>query len=252
MSSRKTRHNRRHWITRLRFSHHWGLISLRSVCWVDIYSLDCRFSLDLRLRLLGLLLLILCAVILIMVDCLVVVRHFVGWSKFSCNLAVKGSKFGFEHDNSGQCRWWITALPAGVSNSIVVGLHFFLESVSICLEELFEDVVNHIADTARLALCWQEHEPDRLNELRLYADFWKPTAEVAYVPFTQIGLAEMWRNIWLNIGVVCHNYGLVVKHGGCLTTEVNCTPKVGHKTFGVQFYYEAYLWRKTQLRKFST
>ena len=76
-----------------------------------------------------------------------------------------------------------------------MGLHFFLESVSVCLEELFEDVIDHIADTARLSLRLQEYEPDRLNELRLYADFRNPTAEVAYVPFTQIGLAEMWRNI---------------------------------------------------------
>ena len=36
--------------------------------------------------------------------------------------------------------------------SIVMGLHFFLECVSYCLEELFEDVVDHIADTAWLAL----------------------------------------------------------------------------------------------------
>ena len=52
-----------------------------------------------------------------------------------------------------------------------MGLHFFLECVSVCLEELFEDVVDHIADTARLALRRQEHELYRLNELRLYADF---------------------------------------------------------------------------------
>ena len=52
-----------------------------------------------------------------------------------------------------------------------MGLHFFLECVSVCLEELFEDVVDHIADTARLALRRQEHELYRLNELRFYADF---------------------------------------------------------------------------------
>ena len=86
-------------------------------------------------------------------------------------------------------------LPVGVFFSLVRGLHFFLESVSVCLEELFEDVVDHIADTARLALRCQEHEPYRLNELRLYADFGKPTTEAAYVPFTQIGLAEMGRYI---------------------------------------------------------
>ena len=63
------------------------------------------------------------------------------------------------------------ALPVGASNSIVMGLHFFLENVSVCLQELFEDVVDHITDTARLALRCQEHEPYRLNELRLYADF---------------------------------------------------------------------------------
>ena len=56
-------------------------------------------------------------------------------------------------------------------------IHFFLECVSVCLEELFEDVVDHIADTARLALRRQMHEPYRLNELRLYADFEKSTAE---------------------------------------------------------------------------
>ena len=88
-----------------------------------------------------------------------------------------------------------TTLPVGVFFSLVMGLHFFLESVSVCLEELFEDVVDHIADTARLALRCQEHEPYRLNELRLYADFGKPTTEAAYVPFTQIGLAEMGRYI---------------------------------------------------------
>ena len=53
---------------------------------------------------LGLLLLILCAVILIMVDSLSVVRHFVGGNQFSRNLAVEGGKFGFVYDNSGQCR----------------------------------------------------------------------------------------------------------------------------------------------------
>ena len=195
-----------HWL-----GYHWRLLILSMLRRFNIGILGLR-------GMLGLLLLNLRAVILIVFDSHSVVRHLVGWGKFSGNLAVEGGKFGFVHDNSGQCRWWITALPAGVSNSIVVGLHFFFESVSVCLEELFEDVVDHIADTARLALCWQEHEPDRLNELRLYADFWKPTAEVAYVPFTQIGLAEMWRNIWLNIGVVCHNYGLVVKHGGSLST----------------------------------
>ena len=76
-----------------------------------------------------------------------------------------------------------------------MGLHFFLECVSVCLEELFGDVIDNIADTARLALRRQEHEPDRLNKLRLYADFRKPTAETAYVPFTQIGLAETGRYV---------------------------------------------------------
>ena len=52
-----------------------------------------------------------------------------------------------------------------------MGLHFFLECVSVCLEELFEDVIDNIADTARLALCRQKYELNRLNELRLYADF---------------------------------------------------------------------------------
>ena len=107
---------------------------------------------DRWLRLLGLLLLILCTIILIAVDSLSVVRHFVGGCKFSRCLAVEDGKFGFEYDNSGQCRYSLTALPAGVFFSLVMGLHFFLECVSVCLEELFEDVVDHIADTARLAL----------------------------------------------------------------------------------------------------
>ena len=77
---------------------------MRRVGCVDIYCIDCHFSLDLHLRLLGLLLLILCAVILIVVDSHSVVRHFVGGCKFSRNLAVEGGKFGFVHDNSGQCR----------------------------------------------------------------------------------------------------------------------------------------------------
>ena len=52
---------------------------------MDIYGLDSRFSFDLRLRLLGLLLLILSAVILIMF-----------WSQLSGNFAVEGGKLGFE------------------------------------------------------------------------------------------------------------------------------------------------------------
>ena len=60
-------------------------MSLRRVGCVDINSVDCRFYLDIRLRMLGLLLLILCAVILIVFRC-----------KFSGNLAVEGGKFGFE------------------------------------------------------------------------------------------------------------------------------------------------------------
>ena len=207
MSSRKTRRTCRHWITRSRFSHHWGSMSLRSVGCVDIYCGDCRFSLDLRLILLGLLLLVLCAVIssYLGANSAVILRSRAASSGLCMTI----------QDNAANEK---AALPVGASNSIVMGLHFFLESVSVCCEELFKDVVDHITDTARLALRWQEHEPYRLNELRLYADFWEPTAEVAYVPFTQIGLAEMGRYIWLNIGVVCHNYGLVVKHGGSLST----------------------------------
>ena len=110
MSSRKTRHTCRHCIIRLWFSHHWGLMPLRSVGCMDIYCIDCCFNLDLRLGLSGLLLLNLRAVILIVFP-----------SKFSRNLAVEGSKFRLVHDNSGQSRWWITALPVGVSNSIVIG-----------------------------------------------------------------------------------------------------------------------------------
>ena len=45
---------------------------------------------------LGLLMLYLSATILIMFDSHSVVRHFVGWCKFSRNLAVEGDKFGFE------------------------------------------------------------------------------------------------------------------------------------------------------------
>ena len=74
-------------------------------------------------------------------------------------------------------------------------LNVLFKCVSVCLEELFEDVVDHIADTARLALRRQKYELNRPNELRLYADFRKPTSEAAYVPFTQIGLAEMGRYI---------------------------------------------------------
>ena len=65
--------------------------------------------------------------------------------------------------NSGIACW--------VFFSLVMGLYFFLESVSVCLEELFEDVVDYIADTARLALRRQKYELNRPNELRLYADF---------------------------------------------------------------------------------
>ena len=71
-------------------------MTLRRVGCVYIYSVDGCFSIDIRLRLLGLPLLILSSVILIVVDSLSVVRHFVGWNKFSRYLAVEGSKFGLE------------------------------------------------------------------------------------------------------------------------------------------------------------
>ena len=45
---------------------------------MDIYRIDSRFSIDLRLGLSGLLLLVLRAIILIVVGTLSVVRHFVG------------------------------------------------------------------------------------------------------------------------------------------------------------------------------
>ena len=119
---------------------------------MDINGIDCRFSLYIRLRLLGLLLLNLRAVIPIMVDSLSVVRHFVGGCKSSRNLAVEGGNSDLcitIQDNAANEK---AALPVGASNSIVMGLHFFLESVSVCCEELFKDVVDHITDTARLAL----------------------------------------------------------------------------------------------------
>ena len=68
-------------------------MSQRSVDCVDIYSLDRRISLYLRLILPGLFLLILSAVILIVSDSHAVVRHFVGGCKFSRNLAVEGGKW---------------------------------------------------------------------------------------------------------------------------------------------------------------
>ncbi|MDE6651085.1 MAG: hypothetical protein K2K08_01620 [Paramuribaculum sp.] len=70
--------------------------------------------------LLGLLLLILRTVILIVLG-----------GKFSRNLAVEGGKFGLEHNNSGQCRYSLTALSVGIFFSLVMGLHIFLESVSV-------------------------------------------------------------------------------------------------------------------------
>ena len=115
MSSRKTRHTCRHWITGLRFRHHRGLMYLRRVGRVDINGIDCRFGLHLRLRLLGLLLLILCTVMLIVVDSHAVVRHFVGACMVSRNLAVDSGKFGFERDNLGQCRRRKAALSVGFS-----------------------------------------------------------------------------------------------------------------------------------------
>ena len=63
---------------------------------MDLNRIYSSFSLDLRLRLLGLLLFNLCAVILIVVDSLSIVRHFVGWSQFCRYLAVEFGKFGFE------------------------------------------------------------------------------------------------------------------------------------------------------------
>ena len=82
-----------------------------------IYGIDCHFSLDLSLRLLGLLLIILCTVILIVVDTLSVVRHFVGGCQFCCNLAVEGGEFGVGYDNLRQCRFSVAALPVGFSFS---------------------------------------------------------------------------------------------------------------------------------------
>ena len=68
----------------LRFSHHRGFSSPRRVCCVEINGINCRFSLYIRLRLLGLLLLILYAVILIVFDSHAVVRHFKLTVDFQC------------------------------------------------------------------------------------------------------------------------------------------------------------------------
>ena len=108
-------------------------MSLRSVGCMDIYGIDSCFSLDLWLSLLELPLLDLIAVIISMF-----------WRSYAIILQSRAA-------SSDLCMT-IQDNAFDVSNSIVMGLHLFLESVSVCLEELFEDVVDHIADTARLAL----------------------------------------------------------------------------------------------------
>ena len=75
---------------------------------------------------LGLLLLNLRAVILIVVDSLSIVRHFVGWSQFCGYLTVEGGKFGFlgiyactEHNRTRTSPLLIASITAFLDRSVL-------------------------------------------------------------------------------------------------------------------------------------
>ena len=74
-------------------------------------------------------------------------------------------------------------------------------------EELFEDVVDHIADVTWRALFRQKHTAYCLNELRFYTDFRETTVELARVAFTEIDFPKTGLVGMVDIGVVSHKTG---------------------------------------------
>lgn len=75
------------------------------------------------------------------------------------------------------------------------------------LKELFEDIVDHIADVTWRALFRQKHTAYCLNELRFYADFRETTVELARVAFTEIDFPKTGLVGMVDIGVVSHKNG---------------------------------------------
>ena len=74
-------------------------------------------------------------------------------------------------------------------------------------EELFEDVVDYIADVTGRALFRQKHKAYCLNELRLYTDFRETAVELACVTFTEIDFPKTGLIRMVDIGVVGHKNG---------------------------------------------
>lgn len=86
-------------------------------------------------------------------------------------------------------------------------LLYAVDNILVVHEELFENVVDYIADVTRRALFRQEHKAYCLNKLRFYADFRETTAELARVAFTEIDFPKTSLVGMVDIGVVSHKNG---------------------------------------------
>ena len=86
-------------------------------------------------------------------------------------------------------------------------LLYAVDNILVVHEELFEDVVDYIADVTGWALFRQKHKAYCLNELRLYTDFRETVVELACVMSTQIDFQKTGLVGMVDIGVVGHKNG---------------------------------------------
>ncbi len=148
------------WITRHGFRNHWGFMTLLGIGRLNDNGVCGRFRFDSRLRLLWLLLLHLRAVFLIMIDYLSVVRHFVGWCKFSCNLAGNGERIAYRISAWVICIRWRNSSSSGlVRYRLILDVWVIIMGIKWCfrLADLQANAVSSYGFTTSeliaLALC---------------------------------------------------------------------------------------------------
>ena len=65
--------------------------------------------------------------------------------------------------------------------------HFLFEYFLVFVEELFENIVDEIADAAGLVLLRTDDTPYHLNKVGFYADFRETTVKLVRIPAMKIG-----------------------------------------------------------------
>lgn len=137
------------------------------------------------------------------------------------NLAVEGGKLGFELlqlvllapclcDDCfelGNIGFEFGFKGHRVSLISCKALLYAVDNILVAHEEIFEDVVDYIADVTGRALFRQKHKAYCLNKLQFYADFRETTVELACVAFTEIDLTKTSLVGMVDIGVVSHKNG---------------------------------------------